>query len=118
MIKNINALDCFKILKENKKAKLIDVRTAKEWWDDGYPDLTAINKHVCFITRDNSNFADDVVERGFNKDDILFFICRSGVRSFYAISDLINYFNMDNMFNVDGGIEQGWKIAGLPIKYS
>ena len=50
MIKNINANDCFKALKESDNSKLIDVRTNFEWKNNGYADLTSINQKVNLIT--------------------------------------------------------------------
>ena len=48
MIKNINANDCFKALKESDNSKLIDVRTNFEWKNNGYADLTSINQKINF----------------------------------------------------------------------
>ena len=118
MIKNLNAKICFKILNENKKAKLIDVRTSDEWANDGCPDITSINKQVYFITWGEENFSKKILECNFCDEDTLLFICRSGIRSLKAIECLLDCFKPDKLCNVNGGMENGWKIAGLPVKYS
>ena len=65
MIKNINALDCFETLKNNNKARLIYVRTPEEWKNDGYPDLSSINKKTHFVSCGNENFLDEIKKLNF-----------------------------------------------------
>tara|TARA_B100001093_G_C26791679_1_gene999250 strand:+ start:387 stop:749 length:363 start_codon:yes stop_codon:yes gene_type:complete len=118
MIKNINASECFEILKQNKNAKLIDVRTKAEWENDGYADLTLAKKELYFISWSgyDDQFINEIEKLNLNDGEILFFICRSGVRSIHAIKSLLNKFPSDSLFNVDGGMEQGWRLNKLPIK--
>ena len=118
MIKNINASECFEILKQNKKANLIDVRTKVEWESDGYADLTSVKKELYFISWSGSDdqFVNEIEKLNLNDKEILFFICRLGVRSVHAINSLLNKFPSDNLYNVEGGMEQGWKPNKLPIK--
>lgn len=116
MIKNINAVDCFRILKENSNAKLIDVRTPEEWENDGCPDLSSIGKKLYFVCWNNVNFLNEIKNLNFGVDDTVFFICRSGSRSWHAIKYLSNIIETKKLFNVEGGIEIGWKLNSLPIK--
>ena len=118
MIKNINASECFEILKHNIDAKLIDVRTEEEWENDGYADLTSANKELNFISWSGSDdqFINDIEKLNINDKEVLFFICRSGVRSTHAINSLLNKFPSNTFYNVEGGMEQGWKLNNLPIK--
>ena len=122
MIKNINANECFKALKESENSKLIDVRTDFEWKSNGYADLTSINQKVNLITwvnengNVNENFIEEVKNLDINKDTKLFFICKSGVRSNHAGSYINENSISENIFNVEGGMEFGWKISNLPVK--
>ena len=130
----INSLDCFKILKEDKRAKLIDVRTQPEWQFVGFPDLTSINKKVIFISwqlypdmRINNDFETEILQSKIKQDDTIFLICRSGERSFKAAHHL-NQLGYRNCFNVIDGFEgakdlndhrstlSGWKLKKLPWK--
>lgn len=122
MIKNITAKECLKALIENNNAKLIDVRTPSEWENDGYADLTSINKKVNLISWTNidgtynEEFFMRVKNLGIEKDDMLFIICRSGVRSTHAANYLNDNDISKNIFNLEGGMEFGWKLSNLPIK--
>ncbi|MDA9980704.1 rhodanese-like domain-containing protein [Pelagibacterales bacterium] len=122
MIKNITAKECLKALKENNNAKLIDVRTPIEWENDGYADLTSINKEVNLISWTNTDgtynekFFINIKNLNIEKDDMLFIVCRSGVRSAHAVNYLNDNFVSKNIFNLEGGMEFGWKISHLPIK--
>lgn len=122
MIKNITAKECLKALKENNNAKLIDVRTPIEWENDGYADLTSINKEVSLISWTNTDgtynekFFINIKNLNIEKDDMLFIVCRSGVRSAHAVNYLNDNFVSKNIFNLEGGMEFGWKISHLPIK--
>ncbi|MDC3143629.1 rhodanese-like domain-containing protein [Pelagibacteraceae bacterium] len=116
MIKNINALDCFETLKNNNKARLIDVRTPEEWENDGYPDLSSIGKKTYFVSWGNENFLNEIKKLDFGIDETIFFICRSGSRSWHATEYLSYNIKTKKLFNVEGGIEIGWKIYSLPIK--
>ena len=121
MIKNINANECFKALKESENSKLIDVRTDFEWKSNGYADLTSINQKVNLITwvDENGNINEDFIEEvkklDIKKDAKLFFICKSGVRSNHAGNYINENLISENIFNVEGGMEFGWKVNNLPV---
>lgn len=122
MIKNINAIEAYQSLKENKDSKLIDVRAAGEWKNDGCADLKSINNKIYLISwvnddgSPNDMFIDQIKNLNIKQTDKLYCICRSGVRSQHAGSFLKNYFNEYNIFNIEGGMEFGWKLSDLPIK--
>lgn len=122
MIKNINAEKAYLSLKENTNSKLIDVRTAAEWKDDGYADLNSIGHEVHFISwvnedgNPNDLFIEEVKRLNIQADDSLFFICRSGVRSQHAGNFLNSNLKLENVFNIEGGMEFGWKSFNLPLK--
>ena len=121
MIKNVNANECFKALKESENSKLIDVRTDFEWKSNGYANLTSINQKVNLITwvnengNVNENFVKEVKKLDINKDTKLFFICKSGIRSMHAGNFVFEKSISKNIFNVEGGMSFGWKINNLPV---
>ena len=133
-IASINSLDCFEILKKNKKSHLIDVRCQPEWEFVGVPDLSSINKHTFFITwqlypdlKLNENFETEIIRSNIKKNDSIFLICRSGQRSIKA-AQFLNQLGYKNCFNVSDGFEgdkdlnnhrstlSGWKLNRLPWK--
>ena len=133
-IDSISSLDCFNILKINKKAKLIDVRTREEWEFVGVPDLSIIKKDIFFISWQyypsmsiNKFFKKEVIKAGLKKDDHLYFLCRSGQRSLEAAKFMFNN-DYNYCFNIDDGFEgrnnskyhrskiNGWKYNQLPWK--
>src|SRR5680860_139946 len=91
-----DCLEAFSILsscaKTGKKAGLVDVRTTREWETIGVPDLSAVGQQVIFTEWQtypsmeiNPAFPAMVQAQleaqGIGKDDPVFFLCRSGVRS-------------------------------------
>ena len=120
------------------KAGLVDVRTAHEWQTIGIPDLSAQQLEVIFTEWKTSPsmvlnplFAEAVHTQldaqGIGKDAPVFFLCRSGVRSQGAASEM-TAMGYKNAFNVLGGFEgvpnengercsiNGWVYDGLPWK--
>ena len=121
MIKNIKANECFDILKAEKTSRLIDVRTNYEWQNDGYADLESIGKKVHLISLTNEdhspsvNFINQINELDIKTENKIFFICRSGMRSLHAGNLLSEDFITNEIFNVEGGMEYGWKLLNLPV---
>ena len=117
MVKNINAINCFDTLKKIEKSQLIDVRTPSEWQNDGCADLTLLKKKLYLVTWTESEdeFFNKIGNLNFKKEETLFFICRSGVRSANAVNFLINECMLDSCYNVEGGMEYGWKSLNLPM---
>ena len=117
MVKNINAKNCFDTLKKIENSQLIDVRTPSEWQNDGYADLVSLKKRLYLITWTESEdeFLNNIKNLNFKKEETLFFICRSGIRSANAVNFLTNKCMLDNCYNVEGGMVYGWKPASLPM---
>ena len=133
-IQNISSQECFEILSNKADAYLIDVRTQPEWQLVGVPDLSSINQETIFISwqiypdmNENKNFKKQIFDRGIQKENNLYFICRSGQRSRYAANLLIEN-GFSNCFNIHDGFEgdlnqqnkrsliNGWKYNNLPWK--
>lgn len=129
---DISAEEAWKILKEDKKAQLVDVRTVPEWAFVGYPDLSSLGKNlVCICWRiypqmlPNMEFARQLEQEVSNKDAPLLFLCRSGGRSLDAAIAMTAK-GYSKCYNIAGGFEgdldEGnhrgtrncWKSANLP----
>lgn len=122
-------------LKSDAQAVLVDVRTRAEWNYVGVPDLSSIGKKPFLVEWQtypdglvNAAFADRLgamldAER-VGRDQDIFFICRSGVRSKAAAHAMMQAGYM-HCHNVADGFEgplnpsrqrgrlAGWKAAGL-----
>ena len=138
MVENINSKEAFDLLKEDKNAVLIDVRTNKEHLAVGIPDLREMGKDTYIIEWGNSilpgsrkRFLNDFNENFSYQDDGKYlFICRSGIRSNFAALTVEESFKSGNYngmcFNIEDGFEgfeqpsvypqnpTGWKNLGLP----
>ena len=122
---NIKALDAFEFLSKKINSHLIDTRSNLEWKTTGVPDLTSINKETYLVNWGpvlDQNFFEQYKEFlliKFNKNDNLFFICRSGSRSLMATQIAIK-FGFKNSFNIyegfDNDSDQNWK-NNLPVKF-
>ena len=140
MVKNINSKEAYDLLREDKNAVLIDVRTKKEHLTVGIPNLKEIGKETFIIEWKNSilpwsrkSFLDEFNENlGFDQEGKYIFICRSGIRSNFAALTVEESFFSGNYnskcFNIEDGFEghaqpsgypqklTGWKNLGLPWK--
>jgi rhodanese-related sulfurtransferase len=125
-VNKIYSKDAWMFLKTDKRAKLVDVRTAEEWELIGRPDLSSIAKKVLFISwlllpnKDlNANFL-LALKSNVQLDDPVLFICKSGGRSAAAAQYAINQ-GYKNCFNIIDGFEgsglnaDGWIESSLPI---
>jgi len=131
-VQNITSVECFNQLSEISNSYLIDVRTKPEWEFIGIPNLSSINKktiliswHVYPLLKINSFFENKIIELNIKKNDKLFFICRSGGRSFHAAKFLFHS-GFNYCYNVSDGFEgdknilnqrstiNGWKFNNLP----
>jgi rhodanese-related sulfurtransferase len=129
---DVNPPTAFKILKEQKTAVLIDVRTRAEWNYVGLPDLDSLAKKVSLIEwqvfpsmQPNPQFVAEVAAALPDKTAPLLFLCRSGARS-AAAAKAVTAAGYSSCFNVAEGFEGpldaeakrgsvgGWKAAGLP----
>jgi rhodanese-related sulfurtransferase len=118
-------------LRDEPAAVLVDVRTRAEWSYVGLPDLGAIDKEVVLVEwqsypdgRVNARFVDELAAAGVGKDQPVYFLCRSGVRSVSA-AEAATAAGWAESRNVLEGFEgphdehghravSGWKNSGLP----
>ena len=124
--------DAWRMLNEDPRAVLIDVRTDAEWAYVGSPDLLETGKGILRVSWQefpgmeiNHNFVDEVGSAGVEKDQTLLFLCRSGVRSKSAALAMTEA-GYTRSHNVSEGFEGdrdehghrgrtgGWKQRGLP----
>jgi len=132
MVENVPPGRVWEALRNDPKAQLVDVRTDAEWNFVGLPDLSPVAKQVVPIqwqvfptmTR-NAAFIDQLQEAGFTPDHHIYFICRSGQRSYHAAqaaqaAGFPHAYNVADGFegaeNAAGhrGVASGWKAEGLP----
>jgi len=120
-------------LKEDFSAILVDVRTAPEWTLVGTPNLSSISKQAIFVPwrvfpsmEVNNKFLTQVEgQNKIGKDSPIFFLCKTGGRSFDAAVEMTkNGYNQ--CYNILGGFEgdldengqrgnkNGWKKYNLP----
>ena len=140
MVENINSKEAFDLLRLDKNAVLIDVRTKKEHLAVGIPNLEGMGKETFIVEWKNSilpwsrqSFLDEFAKNlGFDQKRKYIFICRSGIRSNFAALTVEESFISGNdnskCFNVEDGFEgheqplgdpknqTGWKNVGLPWK--
>ena len=132
MVENVPPGRVWEALQKDPKAQLVDVRTDAEWNFVGLPDLSAAGKQVVPIQWQvyptmarNAAFADQLKEAGFTSEHHIYFICRSGQRSFTA-AEAAQAAGFPHVYNVADGFEgavdaaghrgmaTGWKAMGLP----
>lgn len=128
--------ECWGALKSETKSCLVDVRTVPEWQFVGVPDLSETGKQVIFAEWQrypdmgiNESFLASVeaalARTRIGKEDKVFMLCRSGVRSAHAAAALTAH-GYQHVFNIIGGFEgdpnengqratvNGWKFEGAP----
>jgi rhodanese-related sulfurtransferase len=133
---DITPLQAWKLLSDNPRAVLVDVRTDAEWRFVGVPDLSSLGRQVVYIewnatdgTR-NENFADELKDRvppaAADEGRPVVFLCRSGNRSIGA-AEVATAVGITPAYNVLDGFEghldasghrgeSGWRAVGLPWK--
>lgn len=96
----------FNSLSSEVSKHLVDVRTPEEFKEDGIADIDDIKliPYILFnpIQRLNTEFLDELDKQIPNKDDAVFFICRSGQRSYNA-AELAAKAGYTKVFNISGG---------------
>ena len=132
MVENVPPKQVWEALQENPNAQLVDVRTDVEWQFVGVPDLVSVGKQAVLVSWQtypamslNPNFTEQLKATGFTPEHNIYFICRSGQRS-YAAAEAAQAAGYPHAYNVvegfegsvdsDGhrGVMEGWKAAGLP----
>ena len=90
---DLTPTDAWTLLKADRGAQLVDVRTPPEWTFVGVPDLGAIGKQAALVPwqsypsmQVNPSFVDDMRRISASPETPLLFICRSGARSRAASS--------------------------------
>lgn len=132
---DITPQEAWKLLSENPRAVLVDVRTDAEWRFVGVPDLSSLGREVVYIewntgngTR-NENFLSDLQEHvppAETEERPVVFLCRSGNRSIGA-AEVATEAGITPAYNVLDGFEghlnasghrgdTGWRAVGLPWK--
>ena len=133
---DVSPSEAWRILSENRKARLIDVRTRAEWNFVGLPDLSAAGGQALLAEWQvfpdmavNSGFADEaaamIAESGGAPEAPVFLLCRSGARSrsaamaltargFTAAYNIASGFEGDHDGDGHRGRVNGWKAEGLP----
>lgn len=132
MIPDVEAKEVWDKLKEDKQARLIDVRTPEEWEQVGYPDLSSLGKETIKISLQdkmgnrNNDFVHELKKLPIQSDQPLYFICLSGRRSQIAAT-LAKEAGFTNVHNVKDGFEgpanangirgifAGWLATKLPF---
>jgi len=128
---DVTPTEAWSALADDPRAVLVDVRTHAEWAYVGLPDLRSIGRDVVRIEWQrypdgsvNGGFLDELEAAGIEKDQPLYFICRSGARSI-AAAEAATAAGWAESRNVLEGFEgphdaaqhravSGWKVAGLP----
>ena len=132
MVENVPPRQVWEALRRDPKAQLVDVRTDAEWSFVGLPDLASLGKQVVPIQWQlyptmvrNTAFTEQLRQAGFAADHHIYFICRSGQRSF-AAAEAAQSAGFPHAYNVADGFEgsvdasghrgetAGWKAEGLP----
>ncbi len=101
MYKQVDVEEAYQQVEANKGI-LLDVRNESEWIDGHYPDAT----HVFLGT------LEDHLDR-IPKDETLYVLCGSGVRSAIAVSILLKH-GFKQVVNVKGGFS-AWVTSDLPV---
>ena len=127
---DLSPTEAYDVVRDNRDAVLVDVRTTAEWEQIGIPDLSGIGKEVVLLQWQqypdgsiNPNFAQELAEAVTPGAPVLM-ICRSGVRS-VAAANAATAAGIAPAYNVtegfEGGVDasgrrgsSGWRAAGLP----
>jgi rhodanese-related sulfurtransferase len=129
---DLSSQDAWRMLAEDSRAVLIDVRTRPEWMFVGVPDLSTLGKRAAFLSWQSfptmevaSDFVPAIEKSGVARDQTILFLCRSGARSRSAAIAATKA-GYQRAFNIGDGFEgppdaerhrgriAGWKAAGLP----
>ncbi|MCZ6886559.1 MAG: rhodanese-like domain-containing protein [Rickettsia endosymbiont of Ixodes persulcatus] len=121
-VQNICSTKAYAILVSNDNAFLVDVRTREEWKQVGIPHLDNKNKVIFLSWQLNKDFEDNFLSIVNDKiHAMIFFLCRSGYRSFTAANFIANI-GYKNCYNISDGFEgnnqnKGWKQNNLPWQF-
>ena len=122
----------FELLKSDRSAILVDVRTVPEWTFAGYPDLSSLDKAVIKLSwrlyptmQINAEFVDQLAQEIPDPHTPILFLCKTGGRSLDAAIAMSAH-GYTRCFNITFGFEgdideknhrgslSGWKAENLP----
>ena len=124
-VQNITAVEAYKLMKIIQNSVLIDVRTEKEWKEGGVVTLDHEFVKILLLSWRllpdmvlNQSFIKEISAKILDNSANLFFMCRSGVRSFEAANFVLQHGYL-NCYNISDGFESnqndyGWKNNNLP----
>ena len=131
---DISPIQTWENLQAEASAILVDVRTRAEWTFVGSPDLAPLGKPLAKAEwvvfpamQRNPKFIEDLQSQGITPQQLLYLICRSGVRSREAAKRLAERgyttYNVADGFEgqIDGNGHRGiggWRAEGLPWRQS
>jgi rhodanese-related sulfurtransferase len=129
---DLDSRAAYRLLQENPRAVLVDVRTEPEWEYVGRPDLASLGRKPVLVPWKHwpemtvrASFADEVRAAGVPTEAPMLLLCRSGQRSRDAAIALTAA-GFGPCFNISDGFEgpkdgaghrntvSGWRAAGLP----
>ena len=103
-VKSVTPKEVYQLFQDGHKPRIIDVRTDEEFKEAR---AACVTDHMPL-----HNF--DPESLGENRDSKLYFICRSGKRSFDAASQCIPY-GFNELYNIEGGTIE-WAACQLPLE--
>ncbi|ABV75199.1 hypothetical protein A1C_04685 [Rickettsia akari str. Hartford] len=121
-VQNICSTKAYDILISNDNTFLVDVRTREERQQVGMPHLANKNNVIFLNLQLNKDFEDNFLSIMNDKiGAAIFFLCRSGYRSFIAANFIANI-GYKNCYNISDGFEgnnqdKGWKQNNLPWQF-
>ena len=88
MVEDVAPSEVWAALRQDERARLVDVRTNAEWSFVGLPDLSETGQDPVLIPwqvfpamQVNAGFAEHLRQAGLTPDNRIYFLCRSGGRS-------------------------------------
>ena len=131
---NIGSIQTWQALQSQPEAVLVDIRTRAEWTYVGGPDLSSLGKSVIQVEwqvfpsmERNPRFVRELQAQGVTPGQLVYLICRSGIRSRDAAEFLAERgyttYNVADGFEgpIDGNGHRGvsgWRAEQLPWKQS
>lgn len=131
-IGEVSPQEAWDAISQNAKSQLVDVRTHAEWIFSGLPDLSSLQKQPITISWKlypnfelNQQFLDQLAHAVPDRATPLYFICKTGGRSFDAAA-AAHAAGYQHCTNIQHGFEgdsnaanqrgklSGWKAANLP----
>ena len=104
-VQDICSTQAYDILISNDNAFLVDARTRGEWQQVWMPYLDKKNKVIFLSWQLSKDFEDSFLSIINDKiDAIMFFLCRSGCRSFIA-ANFVTDIGYKNCYNIGDGFE-------------